>query len=112
MYKKPKNKQFAMDLVLKIKKLNPQDFQILLDKDKCSRILKGSYNFAIIREIQEDDDVSKICKINGYRRYYNEIWHYEGKKFVITNDWYLPSKTHNRDNRSPVVKWLDLKLAP
>ncbi|RAX51567.1 hypothetical protein CCY99_08890 [Helicobacter sp. 16-1353] len=109
-----KNKAFASEIFeyLEGRILNPKDLEILTNHLVANEILgnisranrvKKPYQYAFIKEYHKDDDAI----INGHRRYYKDLrFRYDGKSYLITNDWYLPTNKHIRDNKTPFIEWV------
>lgn len=46
--------------------------------------------------------------VTNSRRYYSDIFSYNGKHYILCNDWYYPTlgKKNTKGTRTPLFKWL------
>ncbi|MGL4209556.1 MAG: hypothetical protein ACRCTY_09250 [Candidatus Adiutrix sp.] len=113
-----KNKDFIEKAFERIKKLSlsEDDLLPLLCVDSANAIIKKvhRYTYPIIKEIPSDakeQDKIKLRKHGGKGkpRYYSEVHDYQGKQYLLCNDWYYPSegKKNIKDTRTQFLQWLE-----
>jgi hypothetical protein len=78
--------------------LPPEIISHLLD-EKFSK-QRFDLNFAFLKRIEEGRGVSEQRNVNGYPRYYSQIYIIHGKKYLLCNDWY-------DRNRARYLSWLE-----
>lgn len=108
-----KNEEFIKACFDKIITLDmgEEDFLALLDINVANFVIKDrySYTYPIIVEVPTTGIITEeMTHIKNYRRYYSERYIYNGKAYLLCNDWYYPSlgKMSLKDNRTQFIRWL------
>lgn len=108
------NKDFIRAAFTRIQKLSLTDMQlmVLTDVDYANRIIKkhNRYTYPIIKEVPLHGEVTEeMTHEKGNRRYFDEVFFYGGKAYILCNDWYFPSegKKNTKDTRTHFLQWLE-----
>ncbi|GHV06624.1 hypothetical protein AGMMS50229_11750 [Campylobacterota bacterium] len=108
-----KNKDFITDCFNLIQSFGISDnnFKALTDAKIANAVIKkrNKYTYPIAKEIAANEKITtEITHVNGSRRYYNDIFRYKDKCYLLSNDWYYPSegKKNTKDTRTPFIEWL------
>ncbi|GHV59526.1 hypothetical protein FACS1894103_3070 [Campylobacterota bacterium] len=107
------NKQFIPECFKLIQSwdISDSDFKALTDVDIANAVIKPQhrYTYPIVVEVAIDEEVTQaITHIKKRRRYYDNIFEYKGKRYLLCNDWYYPprSKKNTKDTRTEFIEWL------
>lgn len=99
-----KNKEFAYECIhLLIKKGQTECIEHLIDRDYCKRHF--DMNYPILQEVSPVGtiDLSMFTDHAGNRRYYPQPIQYNGKRYILCNDWYYGTQ---RDTRTDFIEWV------
>jgi len=110
-----KNEDFIKTVFSRLQKLSlmEDDLLVLTDKDKANRMIisRNRYTYPIIKEAHNDCEITKeLTHVNGNRRYFDEKYYYNGKAYILCNDWYYPSenKKNTKDTRTKFLQWVEM----
>jgi len=109
-----KNEDFVKKVFLLIQKsvLTDEKLLVLTDVYYANKTIKGRnrYTYPIIREVPVYSEVTQeMTHIGGNRRYYDDKFFYDGRAYILCNDWYYPSegKKNTKDTRTKFLEWID-----
>lgn len=115
----PKNEDFVKLCFKRIQHLDLTSAQLfaLTDVEIANAVIKerNRYTYPIIVEVPIHGEVTQeMTHSNGNRRYYDERFLYQGRAYILCNDWYFPTlgKKNIKDTRTPFVNWIALLNPP
>lgn len=78
----------------------------LLDETEVKNLQDPEYskqwlnnNFAVLKKVENKANLMEERQVNGYYRYYAQPLRFNGKEYLLTNDWY-------EWQREPFLNWL------
>ncbi|NGQ93569.1 hypothetical protein G3578_00045 [Brevibacillus sp. SYP-B805] len=70
----------------------------LCDKEYCKSTF--DLNYSLLKKVNEEVPINEQRLVNGYYRYWSEIFTYNDEKYFVCNDWYERNRTH-------FIRWLE-----
>lgn len=106
------NKKFiyeCLNQLIQNHSFGSSEINILTNGEECARLFRCSSGFPVLMEIPinaGETEINAVCYDGTKRqRYYKDVFHYNGRAFVVSNHWYGSGKSMP-DNRTPFMYWV------